>query len=276
MFFDYLPENGFVCGHRGARSIAPENTLLSMKKARDCGAHCWETDVRLSRDGQLIIFHDETLERTTDIQTNKQLKDRQKERVDQFTVEELQQLDTGSWFLQNDPFGTVASGEVVPEEEEAIKSQKIPRLSDILEFTKKYSFPVNVEIKDLQTPTGDTAIVDGIMEMLKDTETMDLVLLSSFRHEYLQRAREIDENVAIGVLTAKEPPSNLKHYLQSMSADSYHPEQSLCDVSLLNHLQQAGFRVNIWTINNMTSAQKMLAAGAGVITDWPQRLTTGE
>lgn len=276
MFFDHLPENGFICGHRGARSIAPENTVLSMEKAKNCGAHCWETDVRTSSDGQLIIFHDENLERTTDIKTNKFFKDREKQQVDQFTAEELQQLDAGSWFLKDDPFGTVASGEVVPEEKEIIKSQKIPLLSEILEFTKKHSFPVNVEIKDLKTPAGDTAIVDKIMEMLRDTETMDLVLLSSFRHEYLHRAKEIDKNIGIGVLTAKKHPSNLNQYLHSMSADAYHPKQSSCDSLLLNNLRQAGFRVNIWTINDMTSAKKMLTAGAGVITDWPQRLTTGE
>jgi len=276
MFFDYLPDNGFVCAHRGARSIAPENTLLSMEKAKECGAHCWETDVRTSSDGQLIIFHDETLERTTDIESNGLFKDRLSQRVDQFSAEKLQQLDAGSWFLRDDPFATVANGEVVPEEREKIKSQKIPLLSEILEFTKKHSFPVNVEIKDLQTPAGNTAIVDSIMDMLKDTETLDLVLLSSFRHEYLRRAKEIDKNIAIGVLTTQKFPSKLSQYLRSMSADAYHPKQSRCDSFQLNKLQQDGFRVNIWAIKDLISAKKLLAAGAGVITDWPQRLTTGE
>ena len=276
MFFDYLPDNGFVCAHRGARSIAPENTLLSMEKARECGAHCWETDVRTSSDGQLIIFHDETLERTTDIESNGLFKDRLSQRVDQFTTAELQQLDAGSWFLKDDPFATVASGEVVAGEREKINRQKIPLLSEILEFTKKHSFPVNVEIKDLQTPAGNTAIVDSVMDMLKDTETLDLVLLSSFRHEYLRRAKEIDKNIAIGVLTTQKFPSKLSQYLRSMSADAYHPKQSRCDSFQLNKLQQDGFRVNIWAIKDLISAKKLLAAGAGVITDWPQRLTTGE
>lgn len=66
-FFDHVPGSGLVCAHRGARSIAPENTLLALDKARDCGAHCWESDVRLSGDGHLLIFHDDLLERTTDI-----------------------------------------------------------------------------------------------------------------------------------------------------------------------------------------------------------------
>ena len=276
MFFDYLPKNGFVCAHRGARSIAPENTLLSMEKAKECGAHCWEADVRTSSDGQLVVFHDETLERTTDSKTNTLFRDRQHLRVDQCTEAELQQLDAGSWFLKDDPFGTVASGEVLPEERAIIAKQKIPLLSEILEFTKKHSFPLNLEIKDLQTPAGDTVIVDKIMEILRDTETAEYILLSSFRHEYLRRAKEIDKNIGIGVLTAKKHPSHLNQYLHGLSADAYHPEQSSCDSFLLNNLQQAGFRVNIWTMNDMPSAKKMMAAGAGVITDWPQRLTTGE
>ena len=97
MFFDHLPQQGFICGHRGARSIAPENTLLAMVKARECGAHCWETDVRMSRDGELIVFHDDTLERTTDIATYAAFQDRVDLHVDRFTLGELRQLDAGSW-----------------------------------------------------------------------------------------------------------------------------------------------------------------------------------
>lgn len=273
MFFDHLPENGFICAHRGARSVAPENTLLALEKAREHGAHCWETDIRISRDGELIIFHDKTLKRTTNVAACKAFQDRQPWPTDHFTVNELRELDAGSWFLTEDPFGTVASGEVRPEEQETIRSQKIPLLREILEYTKVNRFPVNLEIKDLKTPPGDVAIVETIMDMLRETETMDLVLLSSFRHEYLQRARALDQKIAIGVLAEKKHPPDLIRSLRSLAATAYHPEDTLCTPELITELQQAGFRVNTWTVNNITQGKALLSAGAGVITDWPQRFT---
>jgi len=273
LFFDILPEGGFVCGHRGARSIAPENTILSLQKAKDCGASCWETDIRMSRDEQLIIFHDDTLERTTDVATCEIFRNRLPWNTDQLTAAELQKLDSGSWFLNEDPFGTVTSGEVVPGEQETIRGQKIPLLTEVLEFTRTHRFPVNLEIKDLRTPPGDVTIVDRVMALLRETDTMDLVLISSFRHEYLYRARALSKKIALGVLAEKNHPPDLPNYLGTLSAAAYHPEKDICDLSLVRELLQAGFRVNTWTVNDMARAGELLQAGAGVITDWPQCLT---
>lgn len=273
MFFDHLPTRGLICGHRGARSVAPENTLLAMIKAYQCGAHCWETDVRMSKDGELIIFHDATLERTTDIATHKLFQDRADFHANQFTVDELRQLDGGSWFLVDDPFGTVAGDVVGGGEAEAIRGQQIPLLREILDFTRTHSFPVNLEIKGLDTPPGDFTVVDRVMEMLRETKTMDLVLLSSFRHEYLYRARELSQSIAIAVLAEEQHPPDLISYLRTFPAAAYHPDEAICDAELVLQLQQTGFRVNSWTINDMERAQEMLRLGAGVITDWPQRLT---
>ena len=273
MFFDHLPDKGLIGAHRGARSIAPENTLLSMTKAKECGAHFWETDIRLSKDGELIVFHDNTLERTTNIATHAAYQDRTDWHVDQYTLRELRELDAGSWFLIDDPFGTVASGEVGGWESTAIQEQKIPLLLEILNFTKTHSFPVNLEIKDLKTPLEDVFIVDMIVDMLHETDTMDLVLLSSFVPEYLHRARSLNKNISTAFIAGEQHPPNLIHYLKSISALAYHPNVAICDDALINELQKAGFRVNSWTANDMERAQEMLHLGAGVITDWPQRLT---
>jgi len=109
--------------------------------------------------------------------------------------------------------------------------------------------------------------------MLLETETMDLVLLSSFRHEYLQRARTLSRDIALAVLAEEQHPLDLIEYLESFSAAAYHPDEAICDAELILQLQHAGFRVNSWTVNDMERAQEMLRLGAGVITDWPQRLT---
>ena len=109
--------------------------MLAMHRAKKCGAHCWETDLRLSREGELVIFHDPTLERTTDVASRKKFQSRKPWKIDHFTAAELQELDAGSWFLADDPFGTVASGEVTIQERVAIRVQKIPLLQEVLEST---------------------------------------------------------------------------------------------------------------------------------------------
>jgi glycerophosphoryl diester phosphodiesterase len=273
VFFDYISPKRLICAHRGARSIAPENTLFAMKKARECGASCWETDIRMSRDGELVLFHDDTLERTTDIATHKAFQKRKDWHVDQFTVRELSLLDTGSWFLADDPFGTVANGEVDETDFEAIREQQIPQLRDVLHFTKTYSFPVNLEIKDLATSRGDVLIVDKLIDMLRETETMDFVLLSSFRQEYLYRARALSQDIPIAVLGNEKYSSHLIRHLNTFPAVAYHPDKAVCDTELVVNLQQAGIRVNSWTVNDMQQAREFLHMGAGVITDWPQCLT---
>jgi len=272
VFFDNLPQGGFVCAHRGARSIAPENTLLAMQRARECGAHCWETDVRMSRDGELIIFHDPTLENTTDVADREKFKKRTPWAVDHFSAAELRELDAGSWFLKDDPFGTITSGEVSVQEQKKIRGQKIPLLSEVLDFTKKKRFPVNLEIKDLETPQGDIIIVDKIMGMLEQTGTMDFVLLSSLRYEYLYRARELHPAISLAVLAGGQHPADLFRKLYEFSATAYHPHAALCDPDLIRELQRANFRINPWTVNNIPQAKKMLQDEMGVITDWPQRL----
>jgi glycerophosphoryl diester phosphodiesterase len=132
---------------------------------------------------------------------------------------------------------------------------------------------VNLEIKDLDTPPGDVAVVDRVMEMLRETGTMDLVLLSSFRHEYLHRAKALNKGIGIAVLAEEEHPADLIQYLRSFSALAYHPDEASCDDELIVQLQHSGFRVNSWTVNDMKRAKEMLRLGAGVITDWPQHLS---
>ncbi len=273
MFFDHLPAGGFVCGHRGARSIAPENTLLAMTKAKECGADCWETDVRLSRDGEPVIHHDPTLTRTTDIADHPEFKDRAPWPIDLFSTAELRSLDAGSWFADADPFGTIASGEVSPQELAEMHGQKIPLLQEVLNSCRKHQFPVNIEIKDLGTAAGDVHVVDKIINLLKQTKTTDLVLLSSFRYEYLYRARHLDQAVALAMLAEDRHPAGLIKTLSALSPAAYHPDAALCDSDLIRELQEADIRINPWTVNDIEQAQAMLQAGMGVITDRPQRLT---
>ncbi|MCP4367686.1 MAG: glycerophosphodiester phosphodiesterase, partial [Deltaproteobacteria bacterium] len=87
--------------HRGARSIAPENTLEAAQKAYDLGAHMWETDIQITKDEKLVLFHDNSLARTTDAESR--FPDRHPCMFTSFTLDEIRSLDAGSWFVKADP-----------------------------------------------------------------------------------------------------------------------------------------------------------------------------
>jgi len=243
-----------------------------MIKARESGAHCIETDVRLSKEGTPVIFHDNTLTRTTDFADRQQFRNLYPWKTEQVSAAELRLLDCGSWFLRDDPFGTVNSGEVKQEEYAVIQKQRIPLLTDLLEFSRKNGFPVNLEIKDVGGPAGNTEIVDRVLETLASTGTEHLVLLSSFRDEYLRRVKAVNSNIPIAVLAEKQHPPDLLNYLDGFPAAAYHPHKKLCSTDLVYDLQQAGFRVACWTINDGRRARQLRRSGVGIITDWPQRL----
>ncbi len=273
MFYDLLPNDGLVCAHRGARSMAPENTLLAVQKAVECGSDFWETDVHVTSDGELVIFHDQTLKRTTDISQRKEFADRRPWKLDRFTAREMRSLDAGSWFIESDPYGTISSGEVQPDDLEAFKSQRVPLLDDALFFTKAHGLPVNLEIKDQTGTPGDAVIVSKILEMLRSTGTEHMVLLSSFNHDYLAQAKSLNPNLPTAALVEKKHPHDLPNYLKSLGVSAYNPDQAITKPELIRELRQTGFRVNLWTVNDMDRAKKLIKSGASaIITDWPQRL----
>ncbi|MDX2494968.1 MAG: glycerophosphodiester phosphodiesterase family protein [Desulfuromusa sp.] len=271
-FFDRFSATGYICAHRGACTIAPENTQLSLEKSRDSGADLCEIDVQATADGELVVFHDYTLERTTDVVTHPEFSDRSPWNLAEFTFAELKNLDVGSWFLQSDPFETIASGEVSAEDFPAIRAQRIPLLRDVLNDCRNHDFPVNLEIKDQTGTAADETIVGKVLNLLRETHTEQLVLLSSFNHDYLRQAKRLNPTIATAALV-KEHPENLLAYLSDLGVDAYHPDQLITDSTLIRQLTASGIRVNLWTVNDLERAQYFIEAGATFIcTDWPQRM----
>ena len=272
-FFDRFPATGYICAHRGACSIAPENTLLALEKARLCGADLWEADVQTTADGELVLFHDHTLERTTDVLSQSVYSSRSPWNLADFSLVDLQQLNAGSWFLKTDPFGTIAAGDVTKADFSAIEAQQIPLLGDVLNACRENDFPINLEIKDQAGTAADGTIVGKILSQLKATGTEQLVLLSSFNHDYLRQVKQLNPAIATAALVEKKHPENLLDYLRDLGVDAYHPDHLITDAELITQLIAAGMRVNLWTVNGVERAQYFSAAGATFIcTDWPQRL----
>lgn len=271
-FFDRFPATGYICAHRGARSIAPENTQMAIEQARHCGADLWETDIQMSADGELVLCHDTTLQRTTDIAEHPEFTGRSW-KVTDLTAAELATLDAGSWFLKTDPFGTVANGMVAEESFPKIKKQRIPLLCDILSDCREHNFPLNLEIKDQTGTAADKLIVGKILDCLNSMEIDDLVLISSFNHDYLRQVKQLSPAIATAALVEDQHPENLLSYLRDLHVDAYHPDQLITDTELVQQLTSAGMRVNLWTVNNLDQANDYSAAGATFLcTDWPQRM----
>lgn len=272
-FFDHLPSSGYVCAHRGARSIAPENTLLALELARQCGAHLWETDVQMTSDEQLVLFHDRALNRTTDISNHDHFKGRRRWPLSRFSLAELQRLDAGSWFLEADPFGTVAAGEISDDILALIPGQKILLLRDALEYCRSHAFPVNLEIKGKLPHTRRRRRIEVLLQLLQEQDCEDLVLLSSFEHNNLHLVKQLQPTLATAALVERRHPRHLLTYLKDLQVEAYHPAQEIADTELIGLLTEAGIRVNTWTVNETQRFRYFREAGATFIcTDWPQRM----
>ncbi|WP_319468352.1 glycerophosphodiester phosphodiesterase family protein [uncultured Pseudodesulfovibrio sp.] len=272
MFFEHLPGWGLVCAHRGARSLAPENTLLAAEQMVQRGTDFWEIDVHKIADGTLIVFHDDVLSRTTNVANHKELADRKPWNTCEFTYDELSYLDAGSWFLESDPYKTITT-EVTEDVFGLIRAQRIPTLMNMLTFTRAHKLPMNIEIKDQIHSPGDLSIVGDVLSEIRKVGIEDLILISSFNHEYLREVRRLGSDLPLAVLTEDEHPENIPEYLRSLDAQYYHPDVDITPVHMIQELASEGIRVSPYTVNDMDKALELIDAGCfSVITDFPQRL----
>ncbi len=136
-----------IIAHRGASALAPENTIAAFQKAIAGGADGIEFDVRLSKDGIVVVFHDSTLERLT---TRKGL-------VSSLTAEELQKIDVGSWFNQHSR----------KQSNDDFSGETIPTLSRLLEFLKDFKGLVYIELKCRESETEKLS--KAVCEMISDS-----------------------------------------------------------------------------------------------------------
>lgn len=145
-----LPEKPLLIAHRGASMLAPENTIASAYLAARIGVYGLETDVHVSLDGQLFLMHDGTFDRTTDVASV--FPGRQDEPVENFTLAEIKQLNAGEWFVRQDPYRTIRSGLVTPEQVQEYLHQTVPVLADWLDIVRANNLDFRFDLK--QPPAG--------------------------------------------------------------------------------------------------------------------------
>lgn len=265
-----MPQFPKIIAHRGARSLAPENTIAAARQALQVGADMWELDVTLTADGELIVLHDDTLNRTTDVAAV--FPDRSPWKAHTLLLDEIRQLDAGSWYTAQDPFGQIASGAVSQADCESYTGEKVPTLEEALLFTREHDFQVNVEIKDSGNAPGGGIIVERVLYLISKLDMDEQVLISSFNHNYLIRSKQNAPHIKTAALVAM-PAMFAASKLAAMHAEAYHPRKGAISPYRIKALQEHGFAVNVWTVNEERDLSRYIAWGVdGLITDFPQRL----
>ena len=266
------PKRTLNIAHRGARSLAPENTLAAARKGLEIGADLWELDVAMTSDGVLVVLHDDTLDRTSNV--GQVFPDRRTTPVYKFTLAELRQLDFGSWFIEKDPFKQIAAGAVSKAELEKFKGEPILTLADALRFTHDAHWKVNVEIKDTTNTSADATIVQKTVAMIDEMGMTNQVIISSFNHTYIQKVKTIDPAIVTAALVENADPDPAA-LLRRIGAQAYNPAVKAIAPSAIRPLREQGFDVYIYTVNDEVTLKTLVEAGvSGIFTDFPQVLKT--
>lgn len=227
-----------VLGHRGASGYAPENTLEAFKLAMDMGADGFELDVHLSKDGELVVIHDETVDRTTDGTGF----------VGEMTLAELKALDASN-------------------HKEGYKGAKIPTLGEVYDLIRDTDHIVNVEIKtdNIFYPQ----LEEKVLALEKEKGMEGRIVYSSFNHYTVKKIRTLAPDAQIGMLFGDvlvEPYD----YCKSVGANLLHPSKANLNVpGFAEKAKEAGLGMNVWTVNEVEYMEKCLACGAGIVTNYP-------
>jgi len=230
-----------VIGHRGAAGVAPENTLASFALALAQGAGGLELDVHLSRDGELIVCHDATLDRTT---TGSGY-------ICELTLEEIRRFDAGLWF------------------HESFRGERVPVLAEVLDLAPP-GVLLNVEVKDAY----EGKIVEPLLQLLHRRGRLDDVVFSSFDHKCVRELKRLAPAAKIGLLYAANLADHAGYAAQlGVAVHSLHPNYKLFGQEDAATAAAAGLRVYPYTVNHVEELRKMIRFGvAGIITDFPARL----
>ena len=257
-FWEQLPKQRVIAAHRGYRACYPENTMAAFE-ASVGRCDLLELDVGFSSDGVPVIIHDDTLERTSDVATLEGFMPPYN--VVDYSYAALLRLDLSSWFLVDDPFGTIASGEADIALLESLPPQRIPTLKEVLSFCREAQLPVNVELKDMRgTPFDDTAM-QRILSVIREQRMEGQVLLSSFNHNYIVQARKLAPKISRAALQEHAHPPDLLTYLRELEVDCYHADREIMTEALVRTLHDAGITTNLFTVNDPQEKERLFGWG---------------
>ncbi|MBN1482386.1 VCBS repeat-containing protein [candidate division KSB1 bacterium] len=227
-----------IIAHRGASSIAPENTLAAFEKAVEIGANYFELDVHLSADDSLMVIHDETVDKTSN----------GRGRVDSLPCSHLEFLDAGSWFAPG------------------WAGEKIPTLRRALLFAKEHPIKVCIEIK-AQKP----GIVDTILTLIKKLDMDDQVIIFSFDFAQIAESKKSRPDIPV-LFLVDEMRQTAVDSARAIGADAVGAGSAISR-ELAKYTHKKGLQLWAWTVNDYGEMLQLLHWQVdGLITDYPQRV----
>lgn len=251
-------DSPIILAHRGGSLIAPENTMVAFKKAAELGVHGFEIDIRLTKDEEIIVFHDEYIDRTTNGAG----------RVADMTLDELKLLDFGYQFLNE-------------EQEYSFRGQgeSVLTLRDL--FDQFPQMLINIDMKDSPETYEGSLIPSKLWRLIDEMGAQHRVVVTSFFDEQIDRFNlYAQNNVALGA--GENEVRKAYSAYTSQFGHLYHPRTDVMQIPVksgvfpldgagfIHFLSKLNVPVHYWTINDKDTMEKLLLAGAkGIITDRP-------
>jgi glycerophosphoryl diester phosphodiesterase len=244
-----------VHAHRGASGLAPENTLAAFRKALELGVDVLEMDMHVTRDGEIVIIHDDKLDRTTDGRGS----------VRDLTLAEVKQRDAGRHFAPQ------------------FKGEPIPTLREVIalvQSSENRRVRLNIETKFVKGDEGKPAdFEEKVVAIIREKGFVERVILQSFHYPSLAKMKTLEPRVKLSLLMAgnqvsRDPVELVRQY----EADYYSCDFRQLTTDLVSVLHKAGIPVVPWTVNDEMDARRLLNAGVGklagdgIITNYPDRV----
>ncbi len=229
-----------IFAHRGASAHAPENTMAAFYLALEQGAPAIEFDVKLSADGEVVLLHDQTVNRTTNATGN----------VSHLPLADLRELDAGAWFGA------------------AFRHEKIPTLHEVFAAFGDL-LVMNIELTNYSTPFD--ALVPKVADLIKRYEVQEHVYFSSFYPHNLMRAAQLLPSVPRAQLTWPGRAGAWQRiWAHSLNLQAEHPWKGDVTPESIQAAHQRNRRIHTWTVNDPQEIRRLQALGVdGIITDDP-------
>lgn len=236
-------ERPIVVAHRGSSGTAPENTLAAFHAAAKAGVDMVEMDVRMTKDFELVILHDQTVNRTSNGSGA----------VWDLTLKQIQSLDAGSWFARR------------------FRGERIPSLRQVVESLPP-TLTLNLEVKTDGDARRGVALGESYLLLLEELRLRHRAIISSFDHTFLKRLHLLDPSLQIGVLVPPvrglmRKPSTIA---RAVGANVYICSRRQLRKSIVDDAHSHGLMVATYTVNSRAHAEQALRFGVdAIITDLP-------
>lgn len=229
--------------HRGFSGKYPENTMLAFAKAVEAGADGIELDVHFTKDREIVVIHDERIDRTTNSSGF----------VVDYTYDELSQFDSSAGFAGVYGFN------------------KIPTLREYFEFVKPIDgFITNIELKTSENEYP--GIEKAVLELIDEFELADRIIISSFNHYSVMRTKAINPDIKCGFLESSWI-YNFGEYTQQRGVECVHPKYVSLNEDSVAEIKSHSVQINTWTVNSEEEVERLYNLGIdAVIGNFPDMI----